>query len=416
MAARRRSRGRALFEPGFPAKSELQQDEKEAIAEAAAALVDPGTAIGISAGTTTYAIARAARGRARPDGRHQLGRASRTSSTTAAGADQTIILTGGVRTPSDALVGPFAVAALRTVNVDLVFMGVHGMDAQPGFTTPNMLEAETDRALVDAGRRLIVVADHTKWGVIGISSIARLDQADMLITDAAIDPEAARRCGRGCGELVVVGRGASRRRPTAPARLDGAGGSPRRRRPCPSCGTARPTRRVDPSGRARIGATTRSPTSGCSSPPAGPTGHGWAPGARAADRSADLRPRLLPVPRQHPGERRPEPGLRRHVRVHQRLRGPPARHARRPTCEYGLLRAEGERGTCRVLCFSPRHDLTLARIRRAAVRRIVDLWADQTTELGGATAGSRCSRTGARRWAPRTPIPTARSGPGRRSP
>jgi UDPglucose--hexose-1-phosphate uridylyltransferase len=50
--------------------------------------------------------------------------------------------------------------------------------------------------------------------------------------------------------------------------------------------------------------------------------------------------------------------------------------------EIGLLRAEGERGTCRVICFSPRHDLDMARIPPAAVRSIVDLWADQTTELG----------------------------------
>ncbi len=52
--------------------------------------------------------------------------------------------------------------------------------------------------------------------------------------------------------------------------------------------------------------------------------------------------------------------------------------------ENGLLRAEGERGTCRVICFSPRHDLTMARMSPPAVRSIVDLWADQTTELGRA--------------------------------
>lgn len=50
--------------------------------------------------------------------------------------------------------------------------------------------------------------------------------------------------------------------------------------------------------------------------------------------------------------------------------------------EDGLLLAEGERGTCRVLCFSPRHDLTLAAMPPADVREVVDLWADQTTELG----------------------------------
>lgn len=48
----------------------------------------------------------------------------------------------------------------------------------------------------------------------------------------------------------------------------------------------------------------------------------------------------------------------------------------------GLLIAEGERGTCRVLCFTPRHDLTMARMSVTAVRQIVDLWADQTTALG----------------------------------
>ena len=105
-------------------------------------------------------------------------------------SDQTIILTGGVRTPSEALVGPFAVAALRTIHVDLVFVGVHGMDPRSGFTCPNLLEADTDRALIEAGRRLVVVADHSKWGVIGISSIARLDQADVLVTDAGLAPEA----------------------------------------------------------------------------------------------------------------------------------------------------------------------------------------------------------------------------------
>ncbi len=48
----------------------------------------------------------------------------------------------------------------------------------------------------------------------------------------------------------------------------------------------------------------------------------------------------------------------------------------------GLLRAEGEQGTSRVLCFSPRHDLTLSDMHPADVRRVVDVWADQTDELG----------------------------------
>jgi UDPglucose--hexose-1-phosphate uridylyltransferase len=48
----------------------------------------------------------------------------------------------------------------------------------------------------------------------------------------------------------------------------------------------------------------------------------------------------------------------------------------------GLLVAEGERGTCRVVCFSPRHDLTMARMSPSEIEGVIDVWADETTELG----------------------------------
>ena len=52
------------------------------------------------------------------------------------------------------------------------------------------------------------------------------------------------------------------------------------------------------------------------------------------------------------------------------------------TVEHGLLRAEGERGVCRVVCFSPRHDLTLGAMSPEAIGRVIDVWAEQTSELG----------------------------------
>jgi DeoR/GlpR family transcriptional regulator of sugar metabolism len=179
----------AVHEPGFDTKRTLEHEAKLAIARAAAAMVEPGMAAAVSAGSTTYEVSR------------RLAEIPRltvvTNSVPAAEVlyhggrgDQTIILTGGVRTPSDALVGPFAVSALRSVNVDLVFLGVHGMHERAGFTTPNMLEAETNQALIETGRKLVVTADHTKWGVTGVSTIAALDRADVIITDDALGPEA----------------------------------------------------------------------------------------------------------------------------------------------------------------------------------------------------------------------------------
>ncbi len=51
--------------------------------------------------------------------------------------------------------------------------------------------------------------------------------------------------------------------------------------------------------------------------------------------------------------------------------------------EGELLIAQSEAGICRVVCFSPRHDLTLAKMDVSAIRRVVDVWAEQNQELGG---------------------------------
>ena len=190
-------------EPGFEAQSARERAEKDAIARVAAAMVRPGCAVGLSAGTTTWTLAR------------QLlevpGITVVTNSVQIATVfyqaprpDQTIVLTGGVRTPSDALVGPVAVATLRSLNLDLVFLGVHGMDDRTGFTSPNLLESETSRALAQSARRLAVVADHTKWGVVGISTIATLAEADVLISDTLLDPEAEAVLREHVGEVVLA--------------------------------------------------------------------------------------------------------------------------------------------------------------------------------------------------------------------
>jgi len=177
----------STHEPGFVEKSGRQRAEKQVIARAAAELVEPGTAIGLSAGTTTAALAAAL---LQVAGLTVVTNSMAVAEVFRGEAERTVILTGGIRTPSEALVGPVAVAALRTLNLDVVFLGVHGMSAASGFTTPNMMESETDRALVEAGQRLVVVADSTKWGTAGISTIAELAEADVLVTDSGLDADA----------------------------------------------------------------------------------------------------------------------------------------------------------------------------------------------------------------------------------
>lgn len=190
-------------EPGFEAKSVRQLAQKEAIARAAVALVRPGWAIAVSAGTTTFALAR------------HLAQIPRLTVVTnsvwvadvmhrAAEPTQTVLLTGGQRTPSDALVGPMAISALRSMHLDAVFLGVHGMGAEAGFTTPNLLEAETNRAMIASSRRLVVLADSTKWGTVALSSMAPLGMAATLISDVGLPQTAREQLAESVEEVVLV--------------------------------------------------------------------------------------------------------------------------------------------------------------------------------------------------------------------
>jgi DeoR/GlpR family transcriptional regulator of sugar metabolism len=196
--------GRSADEPGFQVKSGLNPGPKSAIARVAAGLISPGSSIAISAGTTTYAVAQELL--TVPD-LTVLTNSPRVADLlhNAQREHLTVILTGGVRTPSDALAGPVADATLGSLHVDTLILGVHGFEPVAGLTTPNLIEAATNRALIATARRIIVVADSSKWGVIGLSTFATLGQVDVLVTNAGLDSEARRMIGEQVGQLIVAG-------------------------------------------------------------------------------------------------------------------------------------------------------------------------------------------------------------------
>ncbi|MDH6228387.1 MULTISPECIES: DeoR/GlpR family DNA-binding transcription regulator [Streptomyces] len=179
-------------EPRFEEKTGREPAAKEEIARAAASLVAPGAAVALSGGTTTYALARVLAGV--PDltvvtNSVRVADVLHTARRSPDGAEAggpTVVLTGGVRTPSDSLVGPVADRAIAALHFDLLFLGVHGISVEAGLSTPNLAEAETNRRLVASARRVVVVADHTKWGTVGLSSFASLSEVDVLVTDSGL--------------------------------------------------------------------------------------------------------------------------------------------------------------------------------------------------------------------------------------
>ena len=190
-------------EPGFTAKSSLAAPAKLAIAREAARLVKPGATVGLTAGTTTFHVAQQLLGLRGITVVTNSIRVAEVFHDTMA-SEIAVIVTGGSRTPSDALVGPMAVDAVRRLNLDICFMGVHGMDEHAGFTTPNVLEADTNRAFAESSRQLVVVADSSKWGEVGLARIATLSEASCLITDTALAASAQRALAAQVDRVIVA--------------------------------------------------------------------------------------------------------------------------------------------------------------------------------------------------------------------
>ena len=87
-----------------------------------------------------------------------------------------------------------------------------------GFSSPNLLEAETDQAFIAAAERVVVLADSTKWGVRGLSRVARLDEAHVLVTDNNLSAEAKETLEAHVERVVLAPvRGPRARRQNAPA-------------------------------------------------------------------------------------------------------------------------------------------------------------------------------------------------------
>ncbi|MGO4382916.1 DeoR/GlpR family DNA-binding transcription regulator [Specibacter sp. RAF43] len=180
----------SAVEPGFRRNADKQLAAKLAIARAARLLIEPGMTLALTGGTTTYQLA----ANLAAPGEQLRNLTVVTNSLKVAelfyraqgGTDVKVIVTGGERTPSEALVGPIARTALGNLNTDLCFMGVHGLDADRGLSSPNLLEAETNAAFIDSTGRLIVLADSTKFQVRSLAAIAPLSAVDTIITDDAV--------------------------------------------------------------------------------------------------------------------------------------------------------------------------------------------------------------------------------------
>jgi DeoR/GlpR family transcriptional regulator of sugar metabolism len=166
-------------------KMQSHIEAKVRIGKAAAELIQPGDRLIFDSGTTVAQVAQ-----------HIAGDLLNSGSLTAITASLPIvrslgswkgvhlILLGGIFLDDyEIVVGPQTIANLEDLHADRVFLGTDGLTFSNGATTANLLEAEVDRVMVNVSTEIIVVADSSKIGLIGLTTILPLNKINKLITD-----------------------------------------------------------------------------------------------------------------------------------------------------------------------------------------------------------------------------------------
>ncbi|MGI5469283.1 DeoR/GlpR family DNA-binding transcription regulator [Streptomyces sp. CA-132043] len=192
--------GRLDFEPDLAERDTVAADEKDRIARAALAeLPDDGSVI-LDAGTTAARLA--AEFPLESDVTvvtHGLPVAARL-------ADHpglTLHLVGGrIRHRTRAAVDDWALRAYREINADVLFLATNGFSPAGGLTTPDLAEAAVKRAVIAAARRVVLIADSSKFGQQHFARFGDLSDVDVLITDTGLSPENALAIERAGTEVV----------------------------------------------------------------------------------------------------------------------------------------------------------------------------------------------------------------------
>jgi DeoR/GlpR family transcriptional regulator of sugar metabolism len=192
---------RGQSEVAFDVRLRVQQDEKRAIARAAAAMVGDGEAVALDSSTTALFIALELRDKKELV---VVTNGLRIASALADAPGVSVIVPGGVlRLAAMSLVGDFASSVLRNTRISKGFFGARGISLDRGLMDLNPDEVRIKREMADACERVIGIFDHTKWRQTALLSFVPTDQVDAIVTDGGA-PEDLLETWRARGVEVVA--------------------------------------------------------------------------------------------------------------------------------------------------------------------------------------------------------------------
>ena len=178
---------KVTFEPPIEDRASRMTAEKERIAMAALSELPAEGSIFIEAGSTPSYLANAL-----PSDRALtvVTNGGYIANALARHDNLTVLSVGGrVRPRSLACVDDWALDVLSGLHVDVAFLGTNGISAGAGLTTPDLAEAAVKRATLTIAARTVLLADHSKVGMVTMARYGELTQIDLLITDSGLPIE-----------------------------------------------------------------------------------------------------------------------------------------------------------------------------------------------------------------------------------
>jgi len=160
-------------------KEKLNLEEKIRIAKKAAKLIFEGDTIILDSGSTTSFIAKEIK---QMKGITVITNAINIVSILLNSDIDVILIGGSLIKETSTLVGPLADDVLRKISADKLFIGVDGIDFEVGLTTPNILEANTSRVMMEMSGEIILVVDASKFGRRSLGVISKVSEVNSIIT------------------------------------------------------------------------------------------------------------------------------------------------------------------------------------------------------------------------------------------
>jgi DeoR family fructose operon transcriptional repressor len=179
---------RIIFEQEYQQRAQHHPEEKKRIGELAASLIEDGDIVFINSGTTSTQVLQ----HIRRDSRITVYTNNVNAAIELGDPGFHYYLIGGeFQARSNSLAGRFALDNLKQVYANKVILGVDGISVKHGCTVPTDAEAEVVRQMIERTMgQVILVADHSKWGVVSNFQIASINEVDKLVTDDGLDSSA----------------------------------------------------------------------------------------------------------------------------------------------------------------------------------------------------------------------------------